>query len=198
MNIYFDTEFTGLYQNTKLLSIGMVDESGEKLFYGELPIPDMEFNNWMKENVLAHLACNDFAFRKYLMDHSEITYCDAESNEELALAMSIWFKQFNEVQLVSDVCHYDMVLFINTFGGAFDLPGYINPACHDINQDIANHLHISERDAFNYSRENFVTRVFGKEASRLVPGYKHNALYDAQIIRLIYKATMSNGSVHYN
>ena len=32
-----------------------------------------------------------------------------------------WLKQFDEVQFVSDVCHYDMVLLIDIFGGALSL-----------------------------------------------------------------------------
>ena len=35
MKIFFDTEFTGLVQNTKLISIGMVDENG-RAFYAEM------------------------------------------------------------------------------------------------------------------------------------------------------------------
>jgi len=36
MRIFFDTEFTGLTQDAKLISIGLVDESGERKFYAEL------------------------------------------------------------------------------------------------------------------------------------------------------------------
>jgi hypothetical protein len=36
MRIYFDTEFTGLTADAKLISIGLVDESGENEFYAEL------------------------------------------------------------------------------------------------------------------------------------------------------------------
>lgn len=34
--IFFDTEFTGLVADAKLISIGLVDESGERTFYAEL------------------------------------------------------------------------------------------------------------------------------------------------------------------
>ncbi len=34
MNIYFDTEFTGLHKNTTLISIGMIAENG-RTFYAE-------------------------------------------------------------------------------------------------------------------------------------------------------------------
>lgn len=34
MNLYFDTEFTGLKKNTNLISVGIVAETGDK-FYAE-------------------------------------------------------------------------------------------------------------------------------------------------------------------
>ena len=34
MRIFFDTEFTGLHQNTTLISIGCIDENG-RTFYAE-------------------------------------------------------------------------------------------------------------------------------------------------------------------
>jgi hypothetical protein len=71
-----------------------------------------------------------------------------------------------------------MVLFVDIFGGAFDLPENVSPACHDINQDIARYFNISEREAFDKSRE---------EIADAIQGDKHNALYDALVIRNIYQ-----------
>ena len=75
-----------------------------------------------------------------------------------------------------------MVLFIDLFGTAFDLPSNINASCHDINQDIANYLDISERDAFDFSRETFINTYSVND----IESNKHNALYDAKVIRKIY------------
>lgn len=59
---------------------------------------------------------------------------------------------------VSDVSHYDMVLLIDLLAGnAMTLPEFITPACHDINQDIATMLDISEKAAFDISREQLLT-----------------------------------------
>ena len=88
---------------------------------------------------------------------------------------------YSDVQLISDVCHYDMMLFIDMFGTAFDLPKNINAACHDINQDIAQFFNISEKDAFDYSREKILT-----DKSITINGNKHNSLYDAKVIGAIY------------
>ena len=62
------------------------------------------------------------------------------------------------------------------------LPEFITPACHDINQDIATMLDISEKAAFDISREQLLT----DRGIALPKGQKHNALYDAEVIKAIY------------
>ena len=95
---------------------------------------------------------------------------------------------YDSVELVSDVCHYDMVLLIDLFGTAFDLPKYINPACHDINQDIARYYEISETEAFDFSREELL-----QNNAIVIEGDKHNSLYDAKVIKTIYEIIKSHG-----
>ena len=45
MKVFFDTEFTGLHQNTTLLSIGLVAENGRS-FYAEF----MDYDYGQEEN----------------------------------------------------------------------------------------------------------------------------------------------------
>lgn len=69
------------------------------------------------------------------------------------------------------------------------LPEFITPACHDINQDIATMLDISEKAAFDISREQLLT----DRGIALPKGQKHNALYDAEVIKAIYEDFFSVG-----
>lgn len=101
----------------------------------------------------------------------------------VGVALEEWFNQFDDVELVSDVCHYDMVLLIDLFGNAFDLPENVGVSCHDINQDIARHYGISNKEAFDKSREEIVLELCGKQ----IQGEKHNSLYDAKVIKAIYE-----------
>lgn len=181
MKIFFDTEFTGLHKNTTLISIGLIDENG-RTFYAEfLGYDSNQVNDWIQENVIEHL--------KYKMCISNWCNTDPEHFECVGYTYYIrnllahWLSKYDEVELVSDVCHYDMVLLIDIFGDAFDLPENINPACHDINQDIARHFKISEREAFDLSREQIITD-YNKE----IEGDKHNSLYDAKVIKEIYNS----------
>mgnify|MGYP001598912101 FL=1 len=102
--------------------------------------------------------------------------------------MNQWLSQFDIIQFISDVCHYDFVLLIDllTNGGtAIDLPETISAVCHDINQDIANHFNVPERIAFDMSREEVMRIVC--PLNKIVTGDKHNSLYDAEVIKAIWE-----------
>lgn len=183
MNLYFDTEFTGLHKNTTLVSIGIVAENGQK-FYAEFSDYDeSQCDDWLKENVLKHtiLGGNNTLAKRLGEDNN--TTVVLGSKADIQYELGEWLKQFDSVQFVSDVCHYDMVLLIDIFGGAFDLPKNVSAVCHDINQDIARHYGISEREAFDKSREKIVSELCRQQ----ITGDKHNALYDAEVIKAIYK-----------
>lgn len=101
-----------------------------------------------------------------------------------------WLNQFEIIEWVSDVCHYDFVLLIDlVYGHALNMPyGKHNAACHDINQDIAKYYGISEIEAFDKSREEIL-----EEHDIKIKGKKHNALYDAEVIKAIYKIVNMKG-----
>lgn len=183
MNLFFDCEFTGLRKDTTLISIGIFTENGKK-FYAEFSDYDeSQCNDWIKENVLKRtiLAGNDTLSARLGEDSG--TTVVLGSKADIRYELGEWLKQFDGVQFVSDVCHYDMVLMIDIFGGAFDLPKNVSAVCHDINQDIAKHYGISEREAFDKSREEIVSELCGE----FIAGDKHNALYDAEVIKAIYE-----------
>lgn len=179
MNIYFDTEFTGLYKDTDLISIGLISDDGKEFYAEFTDFRTDRIDDWIEENILS----NTVRYGKL----SEIDVVLDETNyyegtkEEIKEQLWKWLSQFDEVQLISDVCHYDMVLLIDIFGTAFDLPTNVTPSCHDINQDIAIFEHTTECEAFNRSREEFLS-----DYNIEISGAKHNALYDAKVIKEIY------------
>ena len=182
MKIFFDTEFTGLHKNTELISIGLIAENGYT-FYGEITNYDKsQVDDWIQENVINNLKHNGH----HIIEETKESYEISMNFEDVSFALNKWLKQFDEVEWVSDVCHYDMVLLIDLLtnhGSALDLPyGKINSACHDINQDIAEAYHISEILAFDKSREEIL-----KESKIEITGEKHNSLYDAKVIKAIYE-----------
>lgn len=186
MNIYFDTEFTGLHKNTTLISLGMVADNG-KSFYAEFTDYDeSQCDDWIKENVIANLKFKGGQLTR-LSRHDDgrpnINAIEMRASKEIVSEqLRTWLKQFDTVQFVSDVCHYDMVLLIDLFGTAFDLPSNVSASCHDINQDIAKYYGVSEKEAFDKSREEILS-----EHGIFIDGNKHNALYDAKVIKAIYE-----------
>lgn len=185
MKIFFDTEFTGLHKDTTLISIGMVDEGG-RCFYGEFTDYDeSQVSVWIEENVLSNLMLKD----RGMMERLKNAFKDGGYDVTMVRGgravvfseLKHWLDKYDEIQFVSDVCHYDFVLLIDLFGTAFDLPNNICASCHDINQDIASYYGVSEHTAFDINRDEIVDEPFLSEFVS-----KHNSLYDALVIRLVY------------
>lgn len=183
MNLYFDTEFTGLHKQTTLISIGIVSEDGEKFYAENENYKESQCDDWIKENVLKHTILGGNEKLADRLGKDEHTTVVLGSKADIRYELKEWLKQFNSVQFISDVCHYDMVLLIDIFGSAFNLTGNVSAVCHDINQDIAKHYRISDREAFDKSREDIVSELCGS----FIAGDKHNALYDAEVIKAIYE-----------
>lgn len=181
--LFMDTEFTGLHKDTSLISLGIIDELGNT-FYAEFNDYDIgQVDDWIEKNVISNLEFNDFKETKFI-DGRDVRI--KGSKDQIREALSEWLSHYTNIQFVSDVCHYDFVLLIDIFGNAFKLPENVSPCCHDINQDIASYLNIPESEAFNYTRENFVPK------EQLDSGKKHNALFDAIIIKYIYHLCNDN------
>lgn len=186
MKIFFDTEFTGLHKDTTLISIGLVDENG-RTFYAEFSDYDeSQCDDWIHKNVIKHLKWSkEGPVEDFVNFSGDLKYCEVYGCKEyIKEVLHDWLSQYDEVELVSDCCHYDMVLFIDIFGGAFDIPSNVNPVCHDINQDLAKRFMVTEREAFDVSREALLKAYV---ESNIIEGDKHNSLYDAKVIKEIYK-----------
>lgn len=184
MKIFFDTEFTGLHNNTSLISIGLIDEKSNS-FYAEFTDFDRnQVDKWIEENVVARLQFNESEpFYKTTQSNGNTHHIIKGDKKDIKEALRKWLEKYNEdIELVTDVGHFDMVLLIDIFGDAFQVPKNMVPTYYDINQMLAEHLNISLREAFDLKREEIVNE---KEKE------KHNSLWDAFIIKKIYEKIMS-------
>ena len=196
LQVYFDTEFTGLYRDTSLMSIGMVTRLNGKTrgLYCEANDYDMDkLNEWLEENVVENMLFNDLedVYRK----NKTICMCKT-ATFKLAHDYIIPFLQelsiddvnaggSGKIQLVSDVCHFDFVLFIDLFGTAFDLPSFVSPTCVDINEWLVQaNLAPTSAAAFDLNREEVLKGLGGKVEipAEEFKGKKHNAFWDACVI----------------
>ena len=181
--IFFDTEFTGLHQNTTLISIGLVSECG-KTFYAEFNDYDFkQVDDWLKENVINNLQYNGI-FQKLDETKNSISY--KSTTENIKEKLTTWLEQFSEVEIWSDCLSYDWVLFNQIFGHAFNIPKNV----YYIPFDICTLFYAKGIDA-DISREKFVSNTFSESGEPLffdaegnmIEKQKHNALWDAKIIR---------------
>ncbi len=169
MKIFFDTEFTGLHQNTTLISIGMIAENGHT-FYAELTDFDSsQVDEWLERNVIANLVLPEI-----IASSGGYIALDVRGNTEaVGIAIIEWLSQFDSVEMWSDCLAYDWVLFCQIFGHAFSIP----PNIYYIPFDICTVMKIKGVDP-DVNREEF---------AGLTTGTKHNALWDAKVIKACYE-----------
>lgn len=173
MKIFYDSEFTGLHQETTLISIGFIAENN-RTFYAEFTDYDYkQMNEWLKENVLPSLYLdNNFQFKG---GNWTIKGASCEIVDKLRL----WLDSFGEeIQIWSDCLSYDWVLLNNLWGDAQSLPDCLNY----IPMDICTYMQIKGVDP-DISREEFSEMPDNGGESPT----KHNALWDAKVIKACYE-----------
>jgi len=186
--VFLDTEFTGLHQNTTLISIGCVAENGAE-FYGEcMDYDHKQVDDWLRDNVIAHLRWDD---ESIVLDPS--IYEIYATRDKVADLLRLWLEKevyINApIEIWSDCLAYDWVLFCELFGGAFGIPNCV----YYIPFDLATFFKIKGVDP-DVNREEFVTKmvVEGSNGSfigsgNIIDGPKHNALHDARVIKACYE-----------
>jgi hypothetical protein len=193
MKVFFDTEFTGLHQNTSLISIGLISEDG-RTFYAELnDYDESQVDDWIKQNVINNLifpeppegqqdhysarrSKNNPVGKNLYKDYS----VDLRGRTgDVKTAIEIWLSQFDSVEMWSDCLAYDWVLFNQIFGHAFNIPKNV----YYIPFDICTLFKINGIDPD-------ISREFYAGLSEGVNDVKHNALHDAKVIRACYEKLM--------
>jgi hypothetical protein len=171
MKIFFDTEFTGLHQMTTLISIGLVAEDG-KSFYAELTDYDKsQVDEWIEEYVISNLKPLDVTWNT-----NPNAWEFVGDTKRVAVALSRWLSQFDAVEMWSDCLAYDWVLFNNLYGHAFSIPENV----YYIPFDICTLFKMNGIDP-DIGREEFAMYPKSHEQK------KHNALWDAMVIKACYE-----------
>lgn len=169
MRVFFDTEFTGLHQNTTLISIGLIAENGQT-FYAELTdYNKSQIDDWLQENVIDNL----FLVGKGVNRTANLLTVKGPT-EFVKKHLEAWITQLGPVEIWSDCLSYDWVLFNQLFGHAFNIPDNI----HYIPFDISTYLKLAGYDP-DISREKFAGEISSDK--------KHNALHDAKVIKACYE-----------
>ena len=210
MNIFFDTEFTGLQKDTDLISIGLISENND-VFYAEITDYDRQkLNSWLFDNVIKNLSIENFksATTKFNIEHHRAPF------SIISKKLNEWLKRLydgKKIQFVSDCCWYDQVLLFDLITNrktALDVPYFISPVVLDIcylimrmssknkRNDYASQISVSLliRAAFNTDRIRllkflntaYTTHVDVEDMNVILGNCKHNALYDALVIKNLF------------
>jgi hypothetical protein len=168
--VFFDSEFTGLHQKTTLISIGFISDCG-KSFYAEFNDYDRtQIDDWLEYNVINNMLYNGI-YQTLEKTSTAISY--KSTTENIKSKLVEWFTQFDQVEIWSDCLSYDWMLFCQLFGHAFNIPSNIYYIPFDICTSF---------------KENNIDPDINREwyAGLTEDSKKHNALWDAKVIKACY------------
>ncbi len=138
MRIYFDTEFieSGAGKPIHLISLGAVSEDGHEFFRVNLDCPFDEANQWVKDNVIAHLP------------HPDINW---STLSDMSASFREWVNDVvadgTPLEFWAYYADYDWVVLCQMFGTMMDLPKGFPMYCRDLKQVIDERgLDISDSD----------------------------------------------------
>lgn len=206
LKIFYDAEFTGLKQNTKLISIGLISESGAH-FYAEFN--DFGKDNltpWIENNVIKNLLYNEINNIHNEETFGEKVFVDGDTyyshtnismksdSSIVAFKLRKWLNNEHmlsskQIQIYTDCYAYDWVLFNNLIsktGNALDIPDYL----YYIPWDLCTALQLNGIDP-DINREEFVgekdcNSILDTDVFKNRENLKHNSLWDAVIAGLCY------------
>jgi len=179
MRLYFDTEFTGLHQNTTLISIGVIDENN-RYFYAEFTdYAKSQVNDWIRQNVLANLILDPNKANMSATTNGN-TKCIG-SRDTVRSALLTWLLPYSDgnVEFWSDCLAYDWVLLNGLIADYSDGYPVLPPFVYYIPFDICTLFKTKGVDP----------DIPRKEYSG-VKSDQHNALSDALMIKRCYEKLM--------
>lgn len=127
MFVFFDTEFTGLHDNPKLINIGLISEDGAHQFYAELS--DTYVHSDLSEFTASHVVP--------LLSGEEVL-----TLKQLSFKLNMWIRQLNsEVLLATDNPSWDWPFILEIFKDNW--PDNLNKECFLLNMN-----YMKDADAF--------------------------------------------------
>ncbi|MCI0663404.1 MAG: 3'-5' exoribonuclease [Acidobacteria bacterium] len=176
MNLYFDSEFTGLHQSSTLISLGFTADDNRE-FYAEFNDFNLDqCDPWINDNVLKHtrwIKNRDAKPGCWQQDFQALCYGDTALVRE---SLSLWLDSFDKVEIWADCLAYDWVLFCELFGGAFCIPERI----FYMPFDLVTLLKLKGLDP-DLDRESFAGLRSDNQQN-----HRHNALFDARLLKACY------------
>lgn len=176
--VFFDLEFTGLHQSTTMISIGLVSECGKKFYAEAWDYDKLQIDYWLEHNVIKNLLYKNLPKEGVIGEKNGNTTTIYGNSRSISKGLLDWLEQFEEVEMWSDCLAYDWVLFRNLFKETESFPSNVVY----IPFDISTLFHLKNIDP-DINREKF-SEMLGNVK-------KHNALWDAEVIKACYYKLMN-------
>ena len=174
--IFVDTEFTGEHSQTTLVSAGFVTLDNKKLYITLNDYKKDQVTPWLKHNVLSKIDQKKSINKKQAYKKISKFFYDYSKGERIQLVTAgktldliLIFDLFHQKSPKNKYKHY-----------LKDLPKYLN---HEFHLDIYTLFFVCGYKK-NINREKF--------AKLKIRNAKHNALYDAMVIRECYIKLIKN------
>ncbi|MGY0615622.1 3'-5' exoribonuclease domain-containing protein [Vibrio sp. FJH11] len=174
MQLYFDTEFTSLTQQARLLSLAFVDQNGRE-FYAEVASEQTSaFDPWIREHVISNMYWLKDPDQKTFEAQQPTSYrTEVYHNvQTIATQLTQWLSVYDRTEIWADCPAYDWVLLCELFGGSLNLPKNVNYKVFD----LATLLRVKGLDPD-------IERLALLPDNQHPSGVLHNAMYDAKLLK---------------
>ena len=176
--VFFDTEFTRGGQNTSLISIAFVSECGRSLYLELNDYETTQVTPWLEKNILS------------LLEGNKVTTLEA------CKLIEEWFREVaatQKIQLISAGKEMDSILLYNIWGEVRD--GSSLKSWHDrlpVQIDHKSHIDLDTIFLLN-GIDPTIDRAEFAEVN--ISGQRHNALYDARVVKACWDKMLEKGWV---
>lgn len=174
--LFFDSEFTGLQANARLISLAFIADSGEQ-FYAEFnDFNHQQVDDWITNNVLVHCKWVKQQPAPFCNCQDSLTQVFGDS-DFIAMQLKKWLGQFKQTEIWADCPAWDWVLLCELLGGSLHLPSNMSYMVFD----LATLLKV----------KGLPPEVNRQQFANLPTLTLHNALSDAQILKACYEQLMA-------
>lgn len=184
--VFFDTEFTGEHAFTTLVSIGLVTLDGEELYITLNDYDKDQVTDWLKENVLKYIDTKKSINKKQAYEKIS-NFLEKYSNGQKINLVSAG--KMNDIILLYQLYHQGSPK-LKYFHFLHGLPDYLNHSGH---LDLETMFNLADIKIEHQDQSEIGGRE--KYADVKIKQEKHNALYDAKIVKECFKKLIKDSKL---
>ena len=179
MRIFLDTEYTGLHQQSTLISLALYFDEQNYLYAEFNDFEISQINSWLKDNVMDQLEHSGVNEALHVAGN---TWKLKGSRVFVKEKIEQWIAQYPQIEIWADCYAWDWVLFCELWGGSLNLPKNI----FFMPMDLATLFKLKglnpDTSRFQFVKEKLLEFSEAKQ---------HHALWDAKVEKWCYENLIS-------